>query len=222
MDEDADTDDELFPRYTDIENLRNYPDVFDEGEEVVATEKIHGTNCRVGIVKGGWMAGSMRLRRKRPLDTDMHLNTYWFPWTLPSVRDMLEKLNSRHRQVVLFGEVYGPGIQKGFAYDSIGGRPGFRAFDLLVDGDYVDHDRFIRICDEFGVAYAPVLYKGPFSLDNIRQVSEGRTTVGDANIREGVVVRPSTERRHPKVGRLVMKYVSDSYLLDKHPDSTDI
>lgn len=39
---DAASPHELFPKYTDIENLRNFPDVFEEGEEVIATEKIHG------------------------------------------------------------------------------------------------------------------------------------------------------------------------------------
>ena len=57
-----------FPLYTDIENMRSYPDLLAEGEEVVVTEKIHGTNCRVGfVVEGGerlLMAGSRGLRKK--------------------------------------------------------------------------------------------------------------------------------------------------------------
>ena len=58
----------LFVGYTDVENLRNFPAVFAEGEEVVVTEKIHGTNCRVGVVEGERMAGSMEVRRVRPAD----------------------------------------------------------------------------------------------------------------------------------------------------------
>ena len=53
----------LFVSYTDVENLRNFPAVLAEGEEVVATEKVHGTNCRVGIVAGELMAGSMEVLR---------------------------------------------------------------------------------------------------------------------------------------------------------------
>ena len=49
---DAEVACDLFPEYTDIENLRNYPDVFEEDEMVVATEKIHGSNLRLGIVSG--------------------------------------------------------------------------------------------------------------------------------------------------------------------------
>ena len=54
---DAETSHPLFESYTDVENLRNFPAAFVDGEEVVATEKVHGTNCRVGIVEGEWMAG---------------------------------------------------------------------------------------------------------------------------------------------------------------------
>jgi len=53
----------LFWAYTDIENMRNFPTVFEPGEPVVITEKIHGTNCRVGVIEGEHMAGSKSLRR---------------------------------------------------------------------------------------------------------------------------------------------------------------
>ena len=52
----------LFHRYTDIENLRNFPEVFADGEEVVVTEKIHGTNSRIGYVEGSLLAGSHGLQ----------------------------------------------------------------------------------------------------------------------------------------------------------------
>lgn len=38
----AERPDPLFDRYTDIENLRNYPNIIQPGELVVMTEKIHG------------------------------------------------------------------------------------------------------------------------------------------------------------------------------------
>jgi RNA ligase (TIGR02306 family) len=34
-------------KYTDVKRYENFPDVFKEGEEVVITEKIHGSNLRV-------------------------------------------------------------------------------------------------------------------------------------------------------------------------------
>jgi hypothetical protein len=39
---DAEPDHPLFATYTEIENMRNFPTIFTEGEPVVLTEKIHG------------------------------------------------------------------------------------------------------------------------------------------------------------------------------------
>ena len=55
---DCEVDHPLFPRYTDIENIRNFPDVLNLGEPVWVSEKLDGTNSRVGFVGGQWMAGS--------------------------------------------------------------------------------------------------------------------------------------------------------------------
>ncbi len=63
-----------FPKYTDIEHYANYPTAIADGEEVVITEKIHGTNARCGLVLAAaedgapqwtWMAGS----HERPQET---------------------------------------------------------------------------------------------------------------------------------------------------------
>jgi RNA ligase (TIGR02306 family) len=204
----------LFVEYTDIENMRNFPEVLAEGEEVVATEKLHGTNCRVGIVEGMRMAGSMSVRRKQPgTPEEMACSTYWYPYTLPGVQALVEALGSDHRQVILFGEVVGSRIQD--LHYGYKGKLGFRAFDLLVDGKYIDVDPFVETCARYGVETAPLLYRGPFSLARVRQLSEGNTTVGEDHIREGVVVKSVVERRDPKVGRVALKYIGDAYLFSK-------
>ena len=74
-----------------------------------------------------------------------------------------------------------------------------------------------------GVATAPVVYRGPFTLEAIKAVSGGPTKLGSDHIREGVVVRARSERSDPKVGRAVLKYISDEYLLAKGiSDSDDV
>lgn len=213
----------LFVSYTDVENLRNFPAVFADGEEVVATEKVHGTNCRVGLIEGELMAGSMEVRRQRPADEQaLASNTYWHPLTLPGVRDLLDDLGRTSRQVILFGEVYGSKVQN-LAYGRKG-RFGFAAFDLLADGRYLDVDAFADACGRHGVPTAPVVYRGPYALDRVRAVSGGGTVLGDGeHIREGVVVRPVRERTDPKVGRAILKYLSDEYLFAKGvTDSHDV
>jgi len=216
----------LFPCYTDVENMRNYPDCFDVGEEVVATEKVHGTNCRVGLVDGEEMAGSMTTRRKRPESDDAWKgSTYWQPFLIDGVRELLQGVAEEYvsQQAVLFGEVFGRSVQS-MSYGVDKGKGfGFVAFDLYVNGRWIDHDDYKAICDRYDVPTAPVLYRGPFSLEAIKAVSDGPTVLaGGVHIREGVVVRPIQERMHPQLGRLILKYVGDTYLLGKHSDSKDV
>lgn len=228
---DAEPDHPRFPAYTDIENLRSHADVLQPGERVVATEKLHGTNCRVGFVEDEGapvlMAGSRTLRRRRPpgddLTTAAQASTYWFPWSLPPVLTMLRTLyDQEHTQVVLYGEVYGKGVQ---SYDYGQRGISFRAFDLMIDGRYVDYERFVALCDHFGVERVPPVYEGPFSLETIKAASDGPSLVGGPHGREGVVVRPLVERHDPGIGRVVLKYIGDSYLFSKQgggkDDSTD-
>ena len=57
-----------FPKYSSIENYDYFRHLFDDGEEVVITEKLHGTNCRVGWLpaddrfEGGYVCGSHRVQ----------------------------------------------------------------------------------------------------------------------------------------------------------------
>jgi RNA ligase (TIGR02306 family) len=213
----------LFVSYTEIENMRNFPTIFAEGEEVVVSEKIHGTNCRVGLIdvdgEKTWMAGSKSVRRKQPADENRAADLYWHPTSLASVRNMVESIAPDTRQVILFGEVYGK-VQS-LRYGVAGGIA-FRAFDLLLDGSYVDYDRFAELCRSHGVETAPLVYRGAFSLDLIEQLAEGNSVIpGAANIREGVVVKPVVERMDPKIGRVVLKYIGDGYLLGDESDTDD-
>lgn len=227
---DADHDDPRFPAYTEIENLRSYATVIQEGEEVVATEKIHGTNCRVGFVvdRGDpgrhilWRAGSKSMRRREPEAEEAKIgNRYWFPLTLPAVEGLLRGLHQEgHDRAVLYGEVFGPGVQ---AYQYGQTALSFRAFDLLIGDRFAGYDAFREICGRYGVAVAPEIYRGPFSLAAIRKVSEGDSLVGGKQSREGVVVKPVQERWDAVLGRVILKYIADSYLFGKaaEEDTTD-
>lgn len=239
--EDEESPHPLFPKYTELENLRHYPNTFRDGEEVTVSEKIHGCNNRIAMVGGVAMAGSRRLQRKPPvkevpqgflarlfrkvlkrpapttLDYDAAANSMvWCPWSVPAVREMMADLGAEHQQVVLFGEVFGKNVQKGVRYGSPD-KLAYRAFDLILDGKYVDRNEFQAICRQYDVDTAPELYVGPYSLDKVKELSKGKTTVGEGetHIREGVVVKPVIERYDPKVGRVILKYVSEDYLVAK-------
>jgi len=214
----------LFVSYTEIENMRNFPDVFSSGERIIATEKIHGTNARVGLIVENdqpiEMAGSKQVRRKRPVE--LAGDIYWFPWTVPGVRELLEEMTRGTRsakQVILFGEVFGRVQSLRYGLDR---SLGFRAFDLLVDGKYVDFDEFAKLCERFGIERVPLAYDGPFDLQKIRDLSDGPSLVAGANnIREGVVVKPAVERTDPRIGRVALKYVGDVYLFGEDISDTE-
>lgn len=227
--------DPFFVKYTDIQNGLLLYDKFQEGEEVIATEKIHGANCRIGIVNGTFVAGSRTTRKVDPApdcgETEEDLKVFkdylfWSPVANPGVRKLLFALaETGAKTVILFGEVYGQGVQS--LHYGVGGKKakGFRAFDVYVDGEYMDFHGFADLCDLHGVERAPVLFQGPFDLEKIKEVSNGRSTLpGADNIREGVVVRPAVERRDPALGRVVLKFISPQYDLSKHKkkDTTDL
>lgn len=221
---DSESNHPLFQRYTDMENLRNFPEILAAGEEVVVTEKIHGTNSRIGWVEGKLLAGSHGLQRKRPEPEDLPTNTYWFPSTLEPVTNLLDDLkNQGHDVAILYGEIYGSRVQT-LHYGRRDGL-GFAAFDLLVGEHYLDYDDFAALCERHKVPTVPVLWRGPFSLEKIAELSRGQTTLADNHIREGVVVKPTKERFDPEVGRVVLKYLSDDYLLNdkiRAGDATDL
>jgi RNA ligase (TIGR02306 family) len=203
-----------FIRYTDIENMRNNIYVFENGEKVVVTEKLHGCNSRLGKIDGEWVAGSHNYARKKPEDGKESENRYWFPYTIKEVKEMVEYLSSKHKVVIVFGEIYGS-VQKHYSYDAPG-KLGFRVFDIYLDNRYVDWDDFVKYCTMFGVQTVPVVEIVEFSLDKIKALSEGTTLINGAkHIREGVVVKPLKERYNRRVGRVILKYVSDSYLGSK-------
>jgi RNA ligase (TIGR02306 family) len=199
----------LFVKYTEIENLRHFPTAFEDGEPVVLTEKIHGANVRLGLIDGELMVGSHRVRWQRP--NELAASLYWSALADERVAALLTDIGSRYRQVILFGEVYGR-VQR-LRY-GLGQQVAFRAFDLLVDGQYVDWHDFALDCAQYAVPTVPVVAEGRYALDWVKPHAEGPSLVpGADHYREGVVVKPFSERRHPAIGRLALKYVSDTYLL---------
>ncbi len=216
-----DTDiDTLFEKYTDIEDGKLLYGRFLPGEEVVASEKIHGRNCRIGVVNGARHAGSRTSRRTKPADGNLEADMFWRPWTLPPVERLVEHLAKSHKVAILVGEVFGKGVES-LDYGTKKTRS-FRAFDIYVDGNYHDYDVFAKLCDEFGVERVPVIYRGPFDLAKVKEISGGKTVIGGDHIREGVVVRPAVERRDPAIGRVVLKFISEEYDLSKHKEKESV
>jgi len=195
---------------------------------------VHNSNVRIALVDGVEMAGSHNIRRLRPekpmtawraikralrikepisYGDEIKNDLYWHAWSIPEVREMLVSLSQNYKSAVLYGEIYGK-VQEltyGLPNDIA-----FRAFDLMLDGKYVDAELFYNTCARFGVPVVPELYRGPYSLEKIRELAQGNSTLPGANhMREGAVVRPMEEREHRRIGRVILKYIGDEYLCSK-------
>lgn len=213
-------EDSRFHKYTDIENIWRFPNAFREGMPVRITEKIHGTNSRVGLIlrNGEWefMAGSHRTRRKKPEEGKACL--YWKPLDDECVLNLLTHLCDEKNSVIVFGEIYGAGVQD-LDY-GVQGKEGYRVFDISVNGKYLDWEAAKTVCTQFGVEMVPVLYEGPFSKDLVKQFTYGPTTLAEPDAirssfkdREGCVITPQVEQFYaPTGGRLILKSVSADYL----------
>lgn len=212
-----------FHGYTDIENIKNFPDVFVDGEEVVVTEKLHGTNCRIGYIRTGpqnveFMAGS-RTTRKKESNAAGKPSLYWKPLN-DAIRNVLWNATDPKGDgnAIVFGEIYGAKVQD-MAYGLQ--TQAFRAFDIAVNGVYLDYDRQKELFDTWGVDTVPVLYRGPFSKTVVAALTDGPTTLCDPEKagkfkgREGIVIRPVKERyseKLPNHGRVILKSISIDYL----------
>tara|TARA_Y100000310_G_C20688111_1_gene820408 strand:+ start:586 stop:1713 length:1128 start_codon:yes stop_codon:yes gene_type:complete len=237
---DAEKDDIYFERYTDIENIRNYPDVFEEGEEVVITEKCDGTQSRIGrdtsidisplknilykvfgqIKELQWKAGSNKLKRKKP--KNMSGNVYWYPYTLPEIRRLINHLIDEvgHKSAFIYGEIYGK-VRGGLKEMTYGrqGKLGYAAFDIKVDGRFLDNHDFQLVCRQCGVEMVPHLGVTPYNFNNIQSLSTGESILASKNgakhIREGIVIKPVKESVTEAGRRRILKMINPDYLAKK-------
>lgn len=195
--------------YTDIENIKRYPEVLAPGEEVVATEKVHGTCTLVGLINNvaavsskGYGAGSKTIK-----EDDKNLY-----WRMTRKYRLFEKLAGLGN-VMLFGETYGPGVQD-LGYGVQKGEPQFFAFDMAINGRYLDYEDFAKNCTEREIPMSKVLYRGPFGPECLAHTSGKETLSGkETHMREGLVIRPVKERFEHSVGRVILKSVNSDYLL---------
>ncbi|MFE5630936.1 RNA ligase (ATP) [Streptomyces sp. NPDC056543] len=210
--------------WVDIENLQRYPDIFEPGEPVVLTEKLHGTAClttysaedgRVQVSSKGFGAKGLALQEDPR-------NLYWRAVHGHGVPAVAARLAARlgARRVGLFGEVYGAGVQDlGYGANARGEQVGYAVFDVSaeIDGQVRWLDP-AEVLEAGELPLVPRLYTGPYDLDVVVGLASGRETMSgsELHLREGVVIRPVTERYSPVVGgRAIAKAVSPAYLTRK-------
>ncbi|MFG2818382.1 RNA ligase (ATP) [Kitasatospora sp. NPDC048365] len=213
---------DLLP-WVDIENLKRFPGVFEPGEPVVITEKLHGSCCLLTFhaATGTVQVSSKGIGAQGLALKEDERNVYWRAVRAHRVGEVAARLAERlgASRVGVFGEVYGEGVQD-LAYGSSAraDRIGYAAFDVSAEID--GQVRWLDAAEllDGDLPLVPALWSGPYDAETVLRLAEGRETVSgrELHVREGVVVRPAVERYSPVLGgRAIAKAVGGGYLTRK-------
>jgi len=223
-----------FHKYTDIENFKHYNQLFEPGEMVYVTEKLHGTSARYGwlpTVANTWWKKTKRFFGLLPRyefclgsrNVQLQDRKYsgFYPTDVYSKiakdLDLKYRLIYEGQNLSIYGEIVGGGIQKNYTYGLSPSEHEFYAYDISINGKYLDPIAFRQICGCIGVKTVPLLYIGPYSQEKMKELCAGDSVIGGQKIREGIVIKPIRETTC-YIGRKVLKYLNDQYLLS---DPTD-
>jgi RNA ligase (TIGR02306 family) len=228
-----------FGIYYKFPNLKNVAGMFTEEDVVEITRKLHGTNARYGIVKkkkisiwdkvkrffgNEWVEyeyvyGSHNVEKGSDsqgfYDTDV--------WrTVAENYEIRERLWGLFKQykgyynieegIVIYGEIYGAGIQKNYDYSLDGIR--FAGFDVTIDGGYCDcfrtRDIFVNVLD---LPHVPTLYAGAWSQEIQDKFVFNNFIEGTKVPHEGIVIKHVNGERNK-----VAKVINPDYLIygEKH------
>lgn len=213
----------------DIENFKKFPDVFEDEEEVYMTEKLHGTWCCFGyhpdsdvpiVTSKGQSGKGLAFKFNDKNATNLYIKALADTTNEAgqTVLDRAKLIYGVSTPFYILGEIFGQGVQD-LSYGT--NKPQFRVFDIYIgqpgQGEYVSAECLAKTCSNLGVQQVPVIYAGVFSRKIMEKVTNGKETISgkEMNIREGVVIKPAQERTHPYLGRVILKSVSEDYLLRK-------
>lgn len=222
-----------FSKYTSIENIKNYNKVFEPDDEVVITEKIHGSNFRASWVlfdsntiwkkvkkflrlapKYEFVYGSHNVQLSHQL-----LYKGWYDKNVYA--DAVVTYNLKERLApgqAVYGEIYGPNIQKGYGYGVPEGETRLVIFDVMQDGKYLDHYGVRMFGTLHTIDVVPTLYEGKFKDVDMSKIVDGPSVFCPAQkVREGVVVRSKEEDRC-HIGRKILKAINTEYLLKEQTE----
>lgn len=223
-----------FTKYTDIENIQNFDSVFQLGDMVVITEKIHGSNIRFGWlpIEINWKSGNLLSIARSLFRKYILRQQYEFVYGSHNVQLQFDKSKNFYAENIyakvlksydldflpkgytFYGEVYGKGVQ-----DLEYGRDDLNIviFDAKdEEGHYISYRLLVSLCQSYQLPLAPELYVGGFVPEHLAFWTMGNSTLCDNQIREGCVVKSLVERNDPKIGRMILKSINPEYLARKN------
>lgn len=226
------TENPLFHKYNGLDNIKWFPNKFNEQTMVVIQEKLHGTNARAAIqpyAANTLKKKIMQFLRLAPINENCYgsnnveisaKSTYkgfYGEDVYGSVFSKLDVFNKIKLGESVFGEIVGPGIQKGYTYGLK--EHTFVLFDVKVlqaDGTqkWLNPAEVKAYAIERGLQFVPVVYEGPFNKELAYSLSRGPSIFDPKEkVREGIVIKAS-ENYSVEGNKQALKWVSEDYLAD--------
>jgi RNA ligase (TIGR02306 family) len=219
-------------KYNGVENLKWTISYF-EGQDVVIQEKLHGSNCRFAYAKRArntlWkkLIGFLGLLPKYEAcwgsnNVQLHeRNGYTGYYGKDIYKEVLEKVGAFKKVrpgESIYGELIGPGIQANYTYGKMDNH--FVLFDVKKereDGsqEFLDPDEVEAYAHERGFDFVPVLYRGPFQLEQAKALSQGPSVYSATQtVREGCVIKRA--KGYGEMGtKHAKKLINPAYLDDQ-------
>lgn len=184
------------------------------GEDVVVTEKLHGTNIGIHMNHGDdtVYVYSKGIGQNGHVLVEDENNTYWRAVRAnPKLVEHMASLTKIFDAVTVFGEVVGRGIQDmNYGIQDIE----LFVFDIRIwDSGKAFHLTGLEVGNDAWKT-VPVLYRGPYDHGLCVQLAQEPSAIG-GGLREGVVVTLDTPDEHVSGGRQIAKFINPAYLTRK-------
>ena len=185
-----------------MNNFSDFPDIIEEGEQVVISEKIKGCLTTISVVEHN----SAKQLMANGFASDFEVINHQFGYLsqIPEVMEMLNVLSATHKQVIVFGESY-EGQTGKYTKHTFPSSALLKVFDILVDGQYLSFGTFAYLTVKYHVPTVRFLYLGRFHKD-LLQLANNKSTLDNSQMMDSIVIKPVTERTHPDVGRVILQH----------------
>lgn len=178
--------------------FRNETVEFLKDNEWVFTEKIDGTNIQVH-----WNGHSVEFGgRTEKAQIHASLVNYLNETFGGDANEQVFEQKFGDTDVILFGEGYGPKIQKsgGLYRDDVS----FILFDVLIGDTWLKRESVEDIAKTFGIDVVPIVGTGTIGAGVTFVKTKPMSTIGRAPM-EGVVARPKVEMKDRMGRRVIVK-----------------
>lgn len=175
-------------------------------EEVIVMEKIEGTNFSCGKGAEGVFVNQ---RNHSIVEKEGIENTYWKAARKENLLAVVER-----DDLVLYGELIGPGIQKnhyGLKDHAV------YVFDMKRNGVWLGVEEFSEVVKRHPqIKIAPIVFRGTLRAflngNTVQEMADGMSVLNKNKRREGIVIKLVKEQIIYNYGRSVIKQRGPIYL----------